>query len=71
MSCDLAINGQVDPATAMSGTVTLNGQTLTYGTDWVVVNGSTIELVGQACETLKNSSNPSVDASFSCGSVIL
>jgi hypothetical protein len=30
-----------------------------------------IRLLGQACETLKNSSNPQVQASFPCGSVIL
>ena len=71
LSCDLAINGQVDPATAMSGTVTLDGMALTYGTDWTVVNGTTIELLGQACTRLKSSSNPTVDASFPCGSVLL
>jgi hypothetical protein len=42
-----------------------------YGQDWTLVNGNTIELVGAACDTLKSSSNPSVDASFPCGSVIL
>lgn len=67
LSCDLALNGTVDPTQAMGGTVSLNGSTLTYGTDWKVVNGNTIELVGTACDTLKNSSMPQVDATFSCG----
>jgi hypothetical protein len=35
------------------------------------VGGNTIELIGAACDTLKTSSNPVVDASFPCGSVIL
>jgi hypothetical protein len=71
VSCDLTISGTIDPNQASSGTVTLNGSTLMYGQDWTLVNGNTIELVGAACDTLKSSSNPSVDASFPCGSVIL
>jgi len=71
VSCELQINGTVDPVQAQSGTVTLNGMQLMYGTDWIVVNGTTIRLLGAACETLKNSSNPNVQASFPCGSVIL
>jgi hypothetical protein len=71
LSCELAINGNVDPATAMSGTVILNGMTLTYGVDWELVNGTTIRLLGNACTTLKESPNPTVDASFPCGTVIL
>jgi len=72
ISCDLTITGQVDPATANQGTVTLNGTMLTYGTDWVVdPNGMTIHLLGQACTDLKSSANPVVDASFPCGTVVL
>ena len=37
----------------------------------MLVGGNTIELIGAACDTLKTSSNPVVDASFPCGSVIL
>jgi hypothetical protein len=71
VSCDLMITGNIDPNQAASGTVTLNGMTLTYGTDWTLVGGNTIELQGAACDTLKNASSPTVDASFPCGSVIL
>lgn len=71
VSCELTINGTVDPEQAKGGTVTLNGQTLTYGSDWEVVNGTTIRLVGAACDSLKSSPNPQVQASFPCGSVIL
>jgi hypothetical protein len=70
-SCELAINGTVDPEAAKTGSVTLNGQQLTYGTDWTVVNGTTIRLVGAACDKLKTTANPQVQASFSCGTVIL
>ena len=70
VSCDLMISGNIDPNQAAGGTVTLNGQTLMYGTDWTLVGGNTIELLGAACDTLKNSSSPAVDASFPCGSII-
>jgi hypothetical protein len=71
VSCELTINGTVDPEQAKGGSVTLNGQMLTYGTDWQVVNGTTIKLVGAACDQLKSTPNPQVQASFPCGSVIL
>jgi hypothetical protein len=71
ISCDLMINGNVDPAQAAGGTVILNGMSLMYGTDWTLVGGNTIRLLGQACETLKGSANPVVTASFPCGTVIL
>jgi hypothetical protein len=71
VSCDLMINGNVDPTAAASGTVTLNGMLLTYGTDWTLLNSNTIELLGAACTTLKQSPNPVVDAAFPCGTVLL
>lgn len=71
VSCDLSINGTIDEAQAMSGNVTLNGQPLQYGSDWVLVNGNTIRLQGAACDQLKNTQNPTVNASFPCGAVIL
>lgn len=71
VSCELAINGTVDPEAAKGGTVILNGMTLTYGTEWDVVNGSTIRLLGQACDILKSSTNPMVSATFPCGAVLL
>jgi hypothetical protein len=72
VSCDLKLDGgSVDPGTAQSGTVTLNGMPLTYGTDWTVDNdGVTLHLLGTACDTLKSSTNPMVNATFSCGAII-
>lgn len=44
---------------------------LTYGTDWLLdMDGVTIHLLGNACNTLKSSPNPTVDATFACGAVI-
>lgn len=71
VSCDLTINGMIDESQAQSGTVTLNGTPLTYGTDWELVGNNTIRLIGNACTTLKNTQNPTVNAEFPCGAVIL
>ncbi|MEO6773684.1 MAG: vWA domain-containing protein [Kofleriaceae bacterium] len=71
ISCDLTINQAVDPASAPNATVTLDGANLTYGTDWTLdPNGMIIHIVGSACDTLKNTPNAMVDATFPCGSVI-
>jgi len=71
LSCDLKLSGQVDPNSASTGTVALNGNALTYGTDWTIdADGVTLHLLGAACNTLKTSNNPTVDATFNCGSVI-
>ncbi len=70
ISCDLKLTSSIDDASAMGGTVMVNGQTLTYGTDWTLVNGNIIRLTGTACTLLKTSTNPAVSASFPCGSVI-
>jgi hypothetical protein len=71
LSCDLMLSGQIDPTAAMSGTVTLDGMMLTYGTDWIIVNGTTIEILGAACMRLQNSPNAVVTATFPCNVVIL
>jgi len=71
LSCDLTLSGRVDAAQGQSGTVTLNGMNLTYGTDWTLdPDGIHIHLVGNACNMLKTSANPMVDAAFACGAVI-
>ena len=71
LSCDLTLTGMIDPSEAQSGTLTINGVTLTYGTDWTLdANGMTIHLLGAACTSFEASQNPTIDASFPCGAVI-
>jgi von Willebrand factor type A domain-containing protein len=71
VSCDLKLSGQVDATDGQNGAVMLNGASLTYGTDWTLdADGVTIHLLGNACNTLKTTANPVVDATFSCGAVI-
>lgn len=71
ISCDLSLNGAIDPAQAMSGTIIVNGQTLQYGTDWTLVGGNVIRILGSACTSLKTAVNPMVSATFPCGAVLL
>jgi hypothetical protein len=70
LSCELTINGTITPEQAAGGNVMLNGTTLTFGTDWELVGGSTIRLIGQACTDLKSSANPMVNGTFPCGVVL-
>ena len=70
ISCDLKLTSSIDATSAMGGTVTVNGMTLTYGTDWTLVNGNIVRVMGAACNALKSSNNPAVMATFPCGSVI-
>jgi hypothetical protein len=70
ISCDLKLTSSIDQTAAMNGTVTVNGMTLVYGVDWVLVGGNIIRLQGAACTALKASANPAVSATFPCGSVI-
>jgi hypothetical protein len=71
LTCDLMLTQGIDMGHAASGTVTLNGQPLTFGTDWILVDPTTIRLQGAACDTLKTTSTPDIVASFPCESVLL
>lgn len=70
ISCDLSLSATIDDGQAMNGTVVVNGMTLMYGSDWILVGGNTIRVQGAACTMLKNSTNPMVSAQFPCGSII-
>jgi len=70
VSCDLTLDGDVSPEQAASGTVLLNGNPLTYGTDWTLLGTNVIHLEDGACTILQNSTNPTVTANFPCGAVI-
>jgi hypothetical protein len=70
LSCELQLDGTVDPANADQGVVVLDGQTLQEGTDWILVDGTTIRLLGGACDDLLASQNPVVSATFPCGVVV-
>jgi hypothetical protein len=72
VSCDLRLDSQLDPSDAPNGEVTINDQKLSYPADWTLDNdGITIHILGNACDRLKASANPVVDAAFPCGTIIL
>jgi hypothetical protein len=70
-TCELEIDGTVDPNQADSGVVELNGSPLDYGTDWRLIDDDTLELLGDACDTFLAEDNVLLTAEFPCGSVVL
>ncbi|MCA9679084.1 MAG: VWA domain-containing protein [Kofleriaceae bacterium] len=70
LSCELNLDGAIDPAQVGNGDVELNGVSLTFGTDWELVDSDTIRLIGQACDDLLGDSNANVTATFPCGVVV-
>lgn len=71
ISCELTIDGEVDLDQACEGTVELDGQELECGVDWEVPNETTLLLLGQACDTLKDGATHTVDARWPCGAVVI
>ncbi len=69
-SCEIEVDGNVDLDRADEGTVTLNGDELAYGTDWEMVDESTLTLLGAACDTFKATPDVELSAEFPCGVVV-
>lgn len=71
-SCAFALDGTVTDGGETEGTVMLNGAPLTLNdpNGWRLSGPSTIELTGSACETVKNTDNVTLNASFPCGIVV-
>ena len=69
VSCSFAVDGIVDLEKACEGTVILDGVELECGTDWDVPDPGTLELLGEACEVLKDGDEHDVSASWPCGVV--
>jgi len=73
-SCTLTLSGAIDPNEASQGTVTMDtgsgAQILGFNTDWIVVDSTTIELIGSACDDFLNAASVSLSAEFPCGVVV-
>lgn len=69
VSCEYDVNGIVDLQTQCEGTVALDGKILDCGVDWKMADASTLELMGGACQTLKDGDEHELEASWPCGSV--
>lgn len=69
-SCTFTLDGMVDDQYAADGSVTIDGVPLTYGTDWTITGGNTLEILGAACEGLKDGAMHTVEAFFTCDAII-
>jgi hypothetical protein len=75
-TCTFMLSGQVQPGSEKLGMVTLNGKMVPFDTaglpdeGWRLKNASTLELVGEACKTLKATPNATLSARFPCGSIV-
>jgi hypothetical protein len=71
--CSYTLNGAVQAGSEDKGTVALNGQALGYGDPdgWRLASPTELELVGQACETVKTSESATLTAHFPCGAFVV
>jgi len=71
-TCSFDLRGEVEPALAYTGTVTLDGTVLPMSDDagWRLVTPSQIELVGPTCEALLKGEHD-LRASFPCEVVVV
>jgi hypothetical protein len=69
VSCDLLVDGIVDLEQACDGSVFLDGMLLECGTDYELPDPSLLRLLGEACATLQDGGQHTVDASWPCGAV--
>jgi hypothetical protein len=69
ISCQLTIDGIVDLDKQCEGTVLLDGVELECPVDWHMLDESTLELLGGACETLKDGMSHEIDATWPCDAV--
>lgn len=70
VSCEFAVNGEVDLERACEGEVTVNGAPITCGTDWEVTSPSLLTLVGESCEMLKRGEPIELAATWPCDVII-
>ncbi|HEX6274899.1 MAG TPA: vWA domain-containing protein [Polyangiaceae bacterium] len=70
-SCTLMLNGEIDPDLANRGVVAIDGAPVAMSdTDgWRIVDGSTIELVGAACQSIQSGEH-TLTASFPCEVIV-
>ncbi len=71
ISCTLELDGMVTSDDFCEGTVLLDGMPLECPVDWTLIDATTIELIGSACDTLQDGGGHTVSASFPCGAVVI
>jgi hypothetical protein len=68
-TCDIDLDATLDVTTASQGEVTLGRKRLAFGTDWTLVDGDTMRLLGGACQTLLATSDP-LTGRFPCDVIV-
>ncbi len=70
-NCKIDLDGSIEEGKESSGTVTLDGEALELDdpNGWRVTNESQIELLGEACETIKAGEHD-LDIKFPCGTFV-
>jgi hypothetical protein len=69
-SCELEVDGIVIMDRAHEASVVLNSDPLEHGTDWEMLDESTMVLLGEACDTFLNDENVTLVANFPCGAIV-
>jgi len=71
-SCSFQLNGTVKDGSEADGAVTLDGKAVPLNDPdgWRLSSPTTVELVGKACETVKDKNDHKVAAKFPCGSIV-
>lgn len=69
-SCKLTLDGEVKLGSEEKGTVTLDGEVLTYKEDWRLNTPSELELVGEACNTVLSGGHD-LDIVFPCEEIVI
>lgn len=69
VGCEFVLDGVVDLDLVCEGEVLLDGEPLECGEDWVLLDESTLKILGEACDTLADGELHTIDASWPCGAV--
>lgn len=71
-SCSFQLNGTVKDGGETDGAVTLDGKAVPLNdpNGWRLSSPTTVELVGTACETVKDKNDHKVAAKFPCGTIV-
>jgi len=65
-SCIFALNGTVVTGQESRGSVIINGTSVPFGTAWHLASPTSIELLGDACNTVKTDPTATLSARFPC-----
>jgi hypothetical protein len=69
-SCDLSLQGTLNPSRAAEGEVRMDGTPLRHGSDWELVDTGALRLIGQACADFRTRDAVQLSATFPCGVLV-